>query len=94
MSYEHVLCIQFPLQAPVLFIFYGWVSYMSKYFNFQEEVIRETGTEALQLGLLIGTEDPNPKEEETEMLCFPHSLFQEFVAAHYIAALTKVHKSV
>ena len=65
-----------------------------KIFNFQEEVICEAGAEPLQLGFLIGTEDPDSPEEETEMLCFPHSLFQEFVAAHYIATLSKVHISV
>ena len=64
--------------------------YMLINISLQEEVIREVGAEALQLGLLIGTEDPNPQEEETEMLCFPHSLFQEFVAAHYIAEVHKV----
>ena len=57
---------------------------------FQEEVVREAGEEALDLGMLIGAEDPNPQEEETEMLCFPHLLFQEFVAANYVSVLTKV----
>ena len=57
---------------------------------FQEEVVREeAGEEALDLGLLIGAEDPDPQEEETEMLCFPHLLFQEFVAANYVSVLTK-----
>ena len=60
---------------------------------FQEEVFCEAGGEALELGLLIGAEDPNPQEEETEMFCFPHLLFQEFVAANYIAELAKVHNS-
>ena len=84
---KYVLWIQF-------LYFSGWVSYMSKIFYFQEEILREASAEALQMGLLIGTEDPNPQEEEAEMLCFPHSLLQEFVTAHYIATLTKVHTTV
>ena len=63
---------------------------MTMVLYFQEEVVREAGEEALELGLLIGAEDPNPQEEETEMLCFPHLLFQEFAAANYIAELAKV----
>ena len=43
------------------------------------------GEEALELGLLFGTENPIPQEEESDSLCFLHLLLQEFAAAKYLS---------
>ena len=51
--------------------------------------MNEAGAEALDLGLLIGTET-NTQEEETDVLCFLHLLFQEFAAAVFICELPTV----
>ena len=59
-------------------------------FQFQEEVIRLAGEEALELGLLFGTENLSPQEEETDVLCFLHLLLQEFAATKFIAEADKV----
>ena len=50
--------------------------------KFQEEIIREDGQEVLNLGLLVATDEDN--------YCFPHSLFQGFVAGKFISTLPKV----
>ena len=57
---------------------------------FQEEVLAVAGREALELGLLMGTENLSPQEEEQDVLCFPHLLLQEYTAAIYVAQLDKV----
>ena len=54
-------------------------------------MIRVAGEEALELGLLMGTEVPFYREEETDVLCFHHLMVQEFLAALYISELPKVH---
>ena len=48
------------------------------------------GEEALGLGLLMGTENMTPKEEETEVFSFPHLMLQEFLASLYLSQLPKV----
>ena len=47
--------------------------------------MRVAGEEALELGLLFGTEDLSPQEEEIDVLCFQHLLLEEFVAGHFIS---------
>ena len=47
-------------------------------------MIRVAGKEALELGLLFGTENLTPQEEETDVLCFLHLLQQEFAAAIFL----------
>ena len=47
-------------------------------------MIRVAGKEALELGLLFGTEDLTSQEEETDVLCFLHLLLQEFAAAIFL----------
>ena len=59
-------------------------------FIFQEEVVRVAGEEALELGLMFGTENLTPQEEDTDVLCFPHLLIQEFVAGYFLSKLDKV----
>ena len=56
----------------------------------QEEVVRVAGEKALELGLLFGTENLTPQEEETDVFCFAHLMLQEFVAAIFIAGQDKV----
>ena len=46
-------------------------------------MIREVGEEALELGLLFGTE--SMEEDETDALCFAHLMLQEFVGGLYIS---------
>ena len=58
----------------------------------QEEVLRVAGKEALELGLLMGTENMTPQEEETAVFSFPHLMFQEFLASLYLSQLPKVKK--
>ena len=53
-------------------------------------VIRVAGKEALELGLMFGTENLTPQEEETDVLCFPHLLIQEFVAGYFLSKLDMV----
>ena len=48
--------------------------------------------EALELGLLMGTENMMPQEEETEVFSFPHLMLQEFLASLYLSQLPKVQK--
>ena len=55
------------------------------HFHFQEEVIRVAGGEALELGLLFGTENMTHQEEKTDVLCFAHLMLQEFVAGSFIS---------
>ena len=43
------------------------------------------GAEALELGLLFGTENLTPQEEETDVLCFLHLMLQEFAAAIFLS---------
>ena len=57
---------------------------------FQEEILREAGKEALELGLLMGTENMTPQEEETEVFSFPHLMLQQFLASLYLSQLSKV----
>ena len=57
---------------------------------FQEEVLHVAGEEALELGLLVGTENMTPQEEETEVFSFPHLMLQEFLASLYLSQLSKV----
>ena len=59
---------------------------------FQEEVLRVAGEEALELGLLMGTENMTPQQEETEVFSFPHLMLQEFLASLYLSQLPKVQK--
>ena len=54
-------------------------------------MIRVAGKAALELGLLFGTENLTPQEEETDILCFPHLLIQEFVGAYFLSKCDKVH---
>ena len=53
-------------------------------------MICEAGEEALELGLLFGTENLTPQEEETDVLCFPHLLIQEFVGGYFLSKLEMV----
>ena len=46
------------------------------------------GAEALELGLLFGTENLTPQEED--VLCFSHLLLQEFMAGKYVSELKRV----
>ena len=48
------------------------------------------GKEALELGLLMGTENMTPQEEEQDVFSFPHLLLQEYTAAIFIAQLDQV----
>ena len=57
-------------------------------------MIRLAGEEALELGLLFGTENLTPREEETDVLCFLHLLLQEFAATKFIAEADKVTESL
>ena len=66
----------------------------SKLLLFQEEVIRLAGEEALELGLLFGTENLSPQEEETDVFTFQHLMLQEFVASHFISQQDKVGQSL
>ena len=59
----------------------------------QQEVIDVAGEEALELGLLFGTENLTPQEEETDVLCFAHLMLQEFAGAVFIAKQDKVHEA-
>ena len=59
-------------------------------FDFQEEVIRVAGEEALNSGCYLGTENLTPQEEETEVLCFAYLLIQEFVAGNFVSKFDKV----
>ena len=65
----------------------------AKLLSFQEEVISVAGEEALELGLLFGTENLTPQEEEMDVFCFQHLMLQEFVAAHFISQQDKVGQS-
>ena len=57
---------------------------------FQEEVVRVAGEEVLELGLLFGTENLTPQEEETDVLSFAHLMLQEFTAGIFIGEQDKV----
>ena len=57
-------------------------------------MIRVAGEDALELGLLFGTENLTPQEEETDVFCFQHLMLQEFVAAHFISLQDKVGQSL
>ena len=46
-------------------------------------MIRKAGEEALELGLLFGTE--SMEENEADALCFAHLMLQEFVGGLYIS---------
>ena len=48
------------------------------------------GREGLEIGLLFGTEEMSPQEEEMDVFSFPHLLVQEFAGAKYISKLDKV----
>ena len=50
---------------------------------FQNEVVERAGPEALELGLLFGTEIP--QEEEMDALCFQHLVLQEFAVAGWLS---------
>ena len=52
------------------------------------------GEEALELGLLFGTENLTPQEEEEDVLCFLHLLLQEFAGTKFIAEADKVTESL
>ena len=56
----------------------------------QDDILREVGPEAFELGLLMGTESDPREEEESPVYCFHHLLLLEFCAAKYVALLTKV----
>ena len=55
----------------------------------QDEILQNVDPEAFELGLLMGTE-PEPKEEESQVYCFQHRVFQEFIAGKFIATLDVV----
>ena len=65
---------------------------MNLFTNFQEEVTRVAGAEALELGLLFGTENLTSQEEEEDVLCFSHLLLQEFMAGKFVSELKRVQK--
>ena len=46
-------------------------------------MIRVAGEEALELGLLFGTE--SMEEDEADALCFAHLMLQEFAGGLYIS---------
>ena len=56
----------------------------------QDEVLEIAGTDALDLGLLVGVEDFSDAQEEVELFVFKHRMFQEFASAKYITDLPKV----
>ncbi len=56
----------------------------------QHEITCNAGTDALKLGLLMGTEDDPREEEQQEVLTFHHLLIMEFCAGKYISTLPDV----
>ncbi len=56
----------------------------------QKEVIKVAGLDALELGLLFGTESQVVQEEQPDVVSFGHKSFQEFIAGKYLAQLNKV----
>ena len=56
----------------------------------QEEILREVGPEAFDLGLLFGTESDPAEEEQEQLFCLDHMLLLEFVSAKYLATAEKV----
>ena len=60
------------------------------FFLFQDEIIQNVGKEAFELGLLMGTESDPLEEEQTQVCCFQHIVFQEFTAGKFMTTLDKV----
>ena len=60
---------------------------------FQDDILREVGPEAFELGLLIAIET-DPHEEEAHVFTFRHLLLLEFVVAKYVTSLTMVYISI
>ncbi len=58
--------------------------------SLQSEILDKVGTDALKLGLLMGTEDDPREEEQQEVLSFHHLLIMEFCAGKYISTLSEV----
>ena len=56
---------------------------------FKDDILKEVGPEAFELGLLIAIET-DPHEEEAHVFTFRHLLLLEFVAAKYTTTLTTV----
>ena len=57
---------------------------------FQDEILRNVGQEALELGLLMPVES---EEDQTQIFGFSHQLFQEFTAGKFVATADKVLKT-
>ncbi len=58
--------------------------------SLQSEILEKAGPNALNLGLLMGTEDDPREEEQKEVLSFHHLLIMEFLAGKYISTLSEV----
>ena len=69
----------------------GWT--YCRVFTLQEEVISTAGQEAVELGLLFGTESNTLHEEEPDVLSFGHKSLQEFVGGKYVAEMSQVPDS-
>ena len=58
---------------------------------FQDEILEAVGPEAFELGLLMGTESDPTEEDQIQVYYFHHLMILEFVAAKYVATLSKVN---
>ncbi len=56
----------------------------------QAEILEKVGAAALQLGLLMGTEDESGEEKQQDLLRFYHLLIMEFCAGKYLSTLSEV----
>lgn len=57
---------------------------------YQEGVVSVAGQEALQLGILFGTENPSAQDEYEDVFSFGHKSLQEFAAGGHVAKMNKV----
>ena len=60
------------------------------HFTFQEEILKEVGHEAFELGLLKEKEFDTREEDPTQKYSFYDLVLVEFLAAKFVATLDKV----